>query len=149
MIKFLRAINPIVWFKAYKASQVLKKRLSVSDFAHKHRNLVVIVLDPETDELYMAYRDVQVLNVIKSGDGKKQHLVKSLMKASQFKSKIDSFLIEIIEWLKIPIKNEAMQHFLKWLDGATFAIGKRIKDEKVNKEFSQFINKEKEKINQA
>ncbi len=149
MSKFLRAINPIVWIQAYIESRKLKQRLSVSDFAHKHRNLVVIVLDPETDELYMAYRDVQVLNVIKSADGRKQNIVKGLMKAGQFKSKIDAFLIEIIEWLKIPIKNESMQHFLKWLDGATFAIGKRLKDDKINHEFNQFISKEKEKINQA
>lgn len=126
MSKFLRAINPLVWYLAYKTSKKLKEKSTVSDFAHKHRHLVVIVLDPEEDTMFMAYRDQQVLNKIKSADGENYHVVKNVMKASRFKGIIDQFLVSIVELMKVPLNNPAMQHFVKWLDGATFAIGQRM-----------------------
>lgn len=144
--KFLKAINPIVWFQAWKTSAKLKERLSVSEFAHKHKHLVVIVLDPETDEMFMAYHDVQVLNKIKTTDGQNHKIVKGVMKAGQFKSKIDFFLVALVEIMKVPLTNPLMQHFIKWADGAVCAIGRRLQKEKVNEEFAQFIDKEKDKI---
>lgn len=146
-LKFLRAINPLSWFLAYKTMQMRKERLSISDFAHKHKHLVVIVLDPKNDQMFMAYKDRQVLNQIKSADGVKHKVVKGVMKAGgQFNSKIDMFLVPIIELLKVPLTNPHMQDLVKWMDGAVFAIGKAVKGDKENEQFAEFINKEKKNM---
>ncbi len=145
MLKILRAINPYTWYKAWKTSRLMKERLSVSEFAHKHKHLVVIILDPEEDTMFMAYHDKQVLNKIKTADGQNHRIVKGVMKAGQFKSKIDFFLVAILEILKVPLTNPYMQHFIKWLDGAVFSIGQALRKDKHNEEFAQFIDKEKQK----
>lgn len=142
MDKFLRAINPFVWYLAYKTSQKLKEKSTVSDFAHKHRHLVVIVLDPEEDTMFMAYRDQQVLNKIKSADGENYHVVKNVMKASRFKGAIDRLIISLVDFMKVPLTTPAMQHLMKWIDGATFAIGQRMT--KLKNEDAMFPGKVKE-----
>ena len=143
-VKILRAINPAVWYKAWKETKRRKQQLSVSDFAHKHKHLVVIVLDPADDSLYMAYKDVQVLNKIKTADGKNHKIVKGVMSAGgQFKSKIDFFLTSMLEILKVPLDNPFMQQLIQWFDGAAYNIGKKIKNDKINEEFASFVNKEK------
>lgn len=145
--KILRAINPVTWYKAWRESKRLKQQLSVSDFAHKHKHLVVIVLDPADDSLYMAYKDVQVLNKIKTADGKNHKIVKGVMSAGgQFKTKIDFFLTSMLEILKVPLNNPFMQQLVHWFDGAAFVIGKKLKDDKINAEFASFVDKNKEKF---
>lgn len=124
--KLWRAINPFSWIIAYNTTRKHRQSRSVSDFAHKHKHLVVIVLDPEDDTMFMAYRDQQVYNKIKSADGVNHKVVKSVMKASKFKSHIDYLLVAFVEFFKVPLTNPAMQHFVKWLDAATYSISQRL-----------------------
>lgn len=131
---FLRLINPIAYFQAYRTWRAKKRRLAVSEFAHKHKHLLIIVLDPVTDELYMSYRDHQVLNKIKTVDGKNHHIVKRVLKASQFRSRIDQLIVALVEALKTPLNIPEVNHFIKWIDGALFNIVSDVQeDEKKEK----------------
>lgn len=130
MFKYLNLINPLTWFFAYRTWRAKKRRLSVSEFAHKHRHLLVIVLDPETDELFMSYRDRQVLNKIKTVDGKNHHIVKRVIKASQFRHYVDQLITALVEALKTPLNIPEVNLFFKWIDGALFNIGLEVKEKK-------------------
>lgn len=138
-----RALNPFGWYAAYRTQKKFKERLAVDEFAHKHKNLVVIVLDPEDDTLFMAYRDQRVYNKIKTADGQNHHIVKSVMKAGRFKSNIDFFLVAIIEILKVKLTHPAMQDLIKWVDGATYSISQRLS--KLKNEDAMFPKKLGEK----
>lgn len=146
MNKFLRAINPIVWIQSYIAYRRRKQSDKVFEFTQNHKDLVFIVLFPGDDAMYMSYHGKYAYNRIKTTDGQRQNVVRGVMKAGQFKSKIDLFLVAILEIMKAPLTNESVQHFIKWVDGATFAIGRRLQSDKVDQEFAQFVSKEKDKI---
>ena len=142
--KILIALNPRTWYEAYKIKKQLEKKRSASEFAHKHKNLLVIILDPEDDTMFMAYHDQQVLNSIKTIDGKNHHIVRDVMKAGRFKSSIDFFLVAILEQMKAPLTIPAVQHFVKWLDGAVYSIGQRLS--KIKDEDKMFPMKQEEKL---
>lgn len=135
LFSILRFLNPLTYFFAYQAWRSKKRRLSVSEFAHKHKHLLVIVLDPVDDTLFMSYRDQQVLNKIKTVDGKNHHIVKRVIKASIFRHNIDKLIVALVEALKTPLHIPEVNLFFKWIDGALFKISADVAE-----------NKEKEKI---
>lgn len=102
-----------------------RKMLSIQEFAHTHRNYLVIVADPKDDTLFMSYRDKQVSGKIRSDDGRDHDVVKRVLKHSTFHSAIDRFLASLILRLECPI--EWFSDFGKFIDGALFNISKALK----------------------
>ncbi len=132
-MRFLNLLNPWFWYKSYRYWRATRRSLTVSEFAHKHRDFLVIVLDPVENTLYMSYRDKQVLNTIKTADGKTRHIVRDVLKASQFHRNIDYLITAIIEGLKTPLSNPAVNNFVKWVDGAVYVIAQSLKKKKMDK----------------
>lgn len=138
---FFHLINPMSWIGAYRTWRNRQRRASVSDFAFKHKHLLVIVLDPIEDTMFMAHRGRQVLSQIKYPDGKSHHIVKDVIKASQFKHYIDKVIEALVEALKTPLINPAVNQFVQWVDGALFNISKTVTEDKIEKEKAK-INKQ-------
>lgn len=132
-MKFLKLINPLQWVRAYKEWRAQRRSRTVSEFAHKHKDFLVIVLDPVEDTLFMAHRDQQVFTKIKTADGKNHHIVKNVIKASQFKGNIDYLLAALAEALKSPLANPHVMEFIKWVDAAAYRLGINLRKQKEEK----------------
>lgn len=104
-----------------------RKMLNVQEFAHRHKNYLVIVCDPKDDTIFVAYKDKEIAGRIKSADGVEYNVVKNVLKHSTFERTIDQFLGGIIETMKIPITKQQVSDFLKFIDGAIFRITKSLK----------------------
>jgi hypothetical protein len=105
-----------------------RKMLNVQQFAHAHRDFLVIVCDPRDDTMFMSYRDKQVTGKIRSNDGINHRVVKNVLKHSTFDREIDRLLGGIIDVLRCPLN--IGNHFYSFIDGALFNITKSIKKEK-------------------
>jgi hypothetical protein len=99
------------------------------EFAHKNKNVLVIIGDPETDHLFAAYNDSMINGRIKSLSGKKQPVVKQVLAFSKFSSSLDKFtffkfkadilIAEIAELLWLPI-GKSKQFFMFLSDALWF-----------------------------
>ena len=70
--------------------------LMLPEFAHKHKDLLIIVADPKTDEIYVHYKDHLVRGQI--GDkvgGKNQKIVANMLKFGRFPTVAEKFLLEL------------------------------------------------------
>lgn len=61
---------------------------------------------------------------IKSAKGGELKVVKTLLRHSQFNTKMDQLIVSIVEALKVPLKTPIANEFFKFLDGAIFNISK-------------------------
>lgn len=104
-----------------------RKMLTVQDFAHQHKNYLVIVCDPKDDTIFVSYRDRQIAGRIQSEDGVEYNVVKNVLRHSKFEGTIDRFMGGLIFALGIPLKNPFVNEFLSFLDGALFRITKSLK----------------------
>lgn len=77
-------------------------------FASENKNLLIIVADPLTDYMFVAYKDKMVLGQVKSLEGSEQHVVKDVLKRSAVKSQFDyaleMFLSGLSDLLKLGMK---------------------------------------------
>lgn len=96
----------------------------IGQFIHSHRNLLVIVCDPKTDKLMMAYKDKVVINRIVGFDKGSGHVVKNILRKSAFKSNIDKFISSLAQSLELGVKDG--NDFYKWIDGALYNISRAI-----------------------
>lgn len=64
-------------------------RTMLGAFASENKDLLIIVGDPLTDYMFVAYKDKMVLGKIKSLDGSEQHVVRDVVKRSAVKSQFD------------------------------------------------------------
>lgn len=64
-------------------------RTMLGAFAHENKDLLIIVGDPLTDNMFVAYKDKMVLGKIKSLDGAEQSVVRDVLKRSSVKSQFD------------------------------------------------------------
>lgn len=105
--------------------------IGISEFAHSHPELLIIVANPETDKLFMSYGTKHVFNQIKSPEGKELHIVRDLLKRSTFGSNIDHFVITLVDIFQVSLKKA--NDFYQWIDGATYAISRAVSDAKGRK----------------
>lgn len=74
-------------------------------FAHENRECLIIVADPKTDYLFVAYKDKMVLGKLKSIDGKEMSVVQGVLRHSIMKSKFDAamgpFIGGLVDVLKL------------------------------------------------
>lgn len=109
--------------------------MSVPEFVSANKDLLIIVADPKTDSIYVAYNNKIVAGNIKSADGKKLHLVRGVLKDSLFRKNIDLFIASIVDTIKLPLRKG--NQFFMFLDGAIFNIAKSLA--KKNKIKSPFV----------
>lgn len=78
-----------------------RKRMSyqIPEFASKHKDLLIIIADPKTDELYATYAGHTVRGQMGEKGKKKQGIIKDILKYGRFKHGIDKFLIEMAAML--------------------------------------------------
>lgn len=100
---------------------------SIGEFANANSDLLVIVCDPRSDNLFMSYGGVVAMNKIKGVDGKKMTVVKDVLKHSLFKSRIDTFLGGLIDFMKLDDTLPGVNQFLQWIDGSLFNIAKKLR----------------------
>lgn len=101
--------------------------LNVQDFAHHHKNFLVIVCDPNDDTMFVSYRDKQVSGKIRSMDGQDFDVVKNVLRHSHFADSFDLFVAGVLDVLKAPLTNPHVNEFVKFLDAALYRISKSIK----------------------
>lgn len=109
-----------------------KVSLAAAEFAHKHKNLLVIVADPVEDTLFAAYNDAQMFGTIKSLRGQKVRVVKEMLYHSKlhgelydfegFKMLADMFLAQLSEFLWV--KMSKIPEFFKWISDACWYLPK-------------------------
>lgn len=116
-------------------SRKKKLGMSVPEFVSANKDLLIIVADPKTDSIYVAYNNKIVAGNIKSADGKKLHVVRSVLKDSLFQKNIDLFIASIVDTIKLPLRKG--NQFFMFLDGAIFNIAKSLA--KKNKIKSPFV----------
>ncbi len=85
-------------------------RNMLGDFAHENKDLLIIVADPATDLIFVAYQDKLVLGQVKSLEGgKDMGIVKNVLKKSALKGNfdlaMDFFLAAIADRLKLSMKD--------------------------------------------
>jgi hypothetical protein len=105
MIETLKA-----WFERMGVAGNKRKILDVQQFAHTHRNYLVMVFDPKDDTMFCSFRDKQISAKIKSADGFDHHVVKNVLKLSTFDREVDRLVGSILDTLKFPI---ALKHCSK------------------------------------
>lgn len=115
-------------FSFFSSNHRTKLGFALRDFAHANKDLLIIVCDPKSDNMMVAYKDKIVTGVIKSVQGKKQHVVKNVLYQGGFEKHIDGFLGSLVEILKVNLK--AGGHFFKFIDGALFNLSKALHKDK-------------------
>lgn len=121
---------PLLVFKYYLVEPFRKKAREkyIGEFLLDNKRLLIIVADPQTDKLIMGYKGKIVVSKIKNQDGKKGHIVRKMLKHSQFKNNIDQFLQGISDAMQLRImQNVQNNQFFHWLDGAIFNIANSFK----------------------
>lgn len=100
---------------------------TVKEFSHQNKNLLIIVCDPETDRMFVTYKDRFVNGRIKSPLGKKSHIVKDVLKYSRFNVTIDQFITSLVETLHLPVWKGGANQFFQFIDGAVYNIARHLR----------------------
>jgi hypothetical protein len=110
-------------FLRRKQGRVDYLRNQLGEFAHENRDVLIIVGDPKTDQMFVAYKDKMVLGSIKSLDGKSMHVIKDVLRQSAMKSSfdaaIDSFTGGLVDVLKVGL--EGGNQFFSHISNVLFA----------------------------
>lgn len=105
-----------------RVSRVDYLREHLGEFAHQNRELLIIVADPETDQMFVAYRDKMVLGAIKNAQDAKLSVVRDVVRHSKLKRDfdiaIDLFLAGTSELLQLSVKHG--NHFYKFIADVLF-----------------------------
>ena len=120
---------PLLVFKYYLIEPFRKKarEKAIGDFLIDNKRLLIIVADPQTDKLIMGYKGKVVISKIKGQDGKHGHIVRKMLKHSQFKFKIDQFLQGLSIAMKLKVaENLENNQFFHWVDGSVYNIAKSL-----------------------
>lgn len=107
------------------------KKISISEFAHAHPDLLIIIGNPKTDQLFAAHKNKFVNSIIRDPKGKRTHVVQEVLSHSLFKKGIDSFIVSLVESLHLPLRHG--NQFFNFVDGAFFNIAKALRDERAAK----------------
>lgn len=120
---------PFLVFKYYfiEPFRGKKREKEIGEFLIDNKRLLIIVADPQTDKLIMGYKGKIVISKINNVDGKKGHIVRKMLKHSQFKRNIDQFLQGLSDAMKLKIlDNLENNQFFHWIDGSVYNIGKAL-----------------------
>lgn len=102
------------------------KSIEVGEFAHQHKDLIIIVADPKDDTIFVAYNDRFAAGRIKTEQGTDARIIRDLMRSSRlFDSQIDRFLMGLMDVLKVNRFSRGVNNFLQYIDGALYNISQR------------------------
>ena len=104
-----------------------KAELTMGEFAANNPDLVVIVLNPKDDTVFVGLRNKVVYSKIKNATGKKQRVIRSLLWESQFKDSMDGIVVALVDVFKVPLRLPAFNQVAQVLDGALFNISKSLR----------------------
>lgn len=111
-------------FLKTRESRVDYLRAALGDFAHANRDLLIIVGDPKTDEMFVAYKDRMVLGRLKSLEGSGLGIVNGVVRQSAIKSKfdtaVDRFTGGLVDLLKLPLTNKAANEFYSFISSVLY-----------------------------
>ena len=107
------------------------RQKDLQNFAHENKDLLVIIGDPATDSLFMAYEDKMVLSKIKSADGRNTKVIKQALRWSSFAGAIDNLIVALSDMMSLPIKKG--NQFFQWIDGAIYGIVNKLSIKKKKK----------------
>lgn len=100
-----------------------EEAISIGEFAHQHKNLIIIVADPKDDTIFAAYNDRFASGKLKTSAGKDARIIRDMMaNTALFDSNIDRFLMGLTDVLKIRRLSYGVNNFLQYLDGALYNI---------------------------
>ena len=106
-----------------------KKRLAFTlpEFAHNNKDLLIIVADPKTDLLFVSYHDKTATGRIKDAKSLRPHIVKDMMRMTDFDDTVMGFLVSIAEILKLKSIKYGNE-ILKQVENAIWNIAKVLKN---------------------
>lgn len=117
-------------FLKKKQSRIDYLRTQLGAFAHENRDVLIIVADPKTDEMFVGYKDKLVLGKLKTLEGADIDVVKAVLRQSVFKSKfdegIDRFVGGMVDVLKLGL-NEGNK-FYGFISDVLYAFQDRSKE---------------------
>lgn len=88
-------------------------RTLLGDFAHENKDLFLIVCDPKTDDMFVAYRDKMILGKIKTQDGKSLSVIKDMLNESTMHNGVERFIGALVDTLKVSLtKGNDFYHFV-------------------------------------
>jgi hypothetical protein len=106
--------------------------MEAKEFAHEHKDCIVIIADAKTDHILAAYGDSYIYGEIKNVMGMNQKVVKEMLMASKFakgdgfpyfKLKADMFLSSLAELLWVPVGKA--NEFYKFVSDALWYLPKK------------------------
>lgn len=104
-------------------------RTVLGAFASENKECLIIVADPKTDYLFVAYKNKMVLGQIKSLDGEPMSVVHGVLRQSIMKSKfdaaIDRFTGGLVDVLKLGLREG--NQFYSFISDVLFAFQDRSK----------------------
>jgi len=121
MITFFKNIKLVAKLVFNKDEQLM---ISVKEFVHANKNLLIIIADKKTDRIFVAYNDKIVNGTIKSLEGKNSHVVRDVLRFSRFNQNIGQFVAALVETLHIPLTEKNINEFFKFIDGALYNIAR-------------------------
>jgi hypothetical protein len=104
-----------------------KAELTMGEYAANNPDLVVIVLNPKDDSIFVGFRNKVVYSKIKNATGKKQRVIRGLLWQSQFQNSMDGVIVSLIDVFKVPLRLPQFNQVAQALDGALFNISKSLR----------------------
>lgn len=107
--------------------KVDKASFAVQEFAHKNAGLIVITLDPKSDQIHVCFKNKMVRGTIKSAKTGKPRVIRKLLTESQFNEGMDGLTVSLLDAFKVSLRLPSMNQVLKNIDGALFNISKSLR----------------------
>lgn len=104
-----------------------RAELTMGEYAAENPDVVVMVLNPKDDSVFVGFKGKVVYGKIKSAEGKKTKVVRSLLWESQFKDSMDGILVSLVDIFKVPLRLPAFNQVAQVLDGALYNISKSLR----------------------
>ena len=108
---------------------------SINEFCHDHKEVLVIIADPKSDKILVAYEDYRVYGRLRSVTGKRIRVARDILRKSTFHKPgvRDSFIGGLVDTLKLPLMSEGGQAFYRWVTYGAKSIADKIAFEKNEK----------------
>ena len=106
-----------------------RKRLSytVKEFMHTNKDLLFIIADPKTDEIYIGYDDRHAKGEMLI-DGKKVGIVKKMLKTSKFEENYGAYVSTLASLIFDKTVSRWSRIFLNQMNNMIFNLNKSLRN---------------------
>lgn len=109
---------------------------TVPKFAAAHKEMLIIVADPQSDRIFATHKGRFVNGRIRSARGRATHIVRDMLKHSQFREDpVEAFIVSLVDTLKLPLPKG--NQFYSFIDGAIFNLAKQLRADKKAKKMKK------------